>query len=638
MNEVLSPQQALLKYWNYEAFRPLQEDIINAVLQKKDTLALLPTGGGKSICFQVPALCTEGLCIVISPLIALMKDQVDGLNKKGIRAIAVNSVMTRKEIDIALDNCIYGDYKFLYLSPERLKTDMFVQRVHKMNVNLLAVDEAHCISQWGYDFRPPYLKIKDTRELIPNVPVLALTATATPTVVKDIQEKLGFKNENVLRKSFKRKNLSYVVLDEEDKQKRILKVINNVGGSGIIYERNRRKTAETAEFLKANRIGSSCYHAGMDSLKRSEVQEEWISGNVQVMAATNAFGMGIDKPDVRFVIHTDLPESLEAYFQEAGRAGRDEKKAYAVLMVSKRDKIELTKRVETSFPSTDEIKHVYHALANFFHLAIGSGADHFFDFDMAEFCKKYKLEALKVLNCIRFLEKEEYLILTESFFMPSRLKIIGTKEQLYELQVANPDVDAVTKVMLRSYSGLFLEYVNIFENDIATRTKLDKAKVSGALYRLQEHDLISYIPRSSMPKLSFGSGRIDSERLYFSKENYALRKKVFTEKINAVMNYADNKLFCRSRMLLSYFGETESENCNACDVCLQRNRQELSSSDFNQLSEKIVSLLCVAPLNLQQLVEKTGSNKEVLVIKTLQVLMDEKEVIYNKEHLLTLPE
>ncbi len=636
MTAVSSPHEILLKYWNYNRFRPLQEDIIQSVLDGKDSLALLPTGGGKSICFQVPALCMEGLCVVISPLIALMKDQVDSLRKKDIKAVAVNSVMSMKEIDIALDNCIYGNYKFLYLSPERLQSAIFLERFQKMKINLIAVDEAHCISQWGYDFRPPYLKIKDIRELIPNVPVLALTATATPDVVKDIQQKLGFKKENVLRKSFQRKNLAYVVLQEEDKSKRILKIIKNVGGTGIIYERSRRRTVETADFLKTNKISSAFYHAGMDAEKRAEVQEKWLNGTVQVMVATNAFGMGIDKPDVRFVIHTDLAESLEAYFQEAGRAGRDEQKAYAVLLVNQKDKSELKKRVETAFPAKDEIKQVYHALANYFHLPIGTGADHFFDFDIGEFCKKYKMEALRVISCIKFLEKEEYLILTESFFMPSRLKITGTKEQLYELQVANEELDAVVKVMLRSYSGLFFEYVNIFEKDISTRAKIDKTKVLNAIVRLQEHDLVSYIPQSSLPKLSFGKGRIDSELLRFSKENYEQRKKIFQQKIDAVLNYADNKLFCRSRLLLAYFGETDSENCAVCDVCLERNKEGLNNTDYAQFSEKIKSLLAKAPLSLRQLVEQSGSNKEAMVIKTLQLLMDEEEVVYDDENRLKL--
>jgi len=629
-----TPKEILLKYWGYPGFRPLQEVIIQSVLDGKDTLALLPTGGGKSICFQVPALCKEGLCLVISPLIALMKDQVDSLRKKDIKAVAVNSMMSMKEIDIALDNCIYGNYKFLYLSPERLKTEIFLQRLPKMNVNLVAVDEAHCISQWGYDFRPPYLKIKDIREIVPHVPVLALTATATPDVVKDIQQKLGFKKENVLRKSFKRGNLAYVVLLEEDKNKRILKIINNVGGSGIIYERSRRKTVETADFLKSNKISSAFYHAGMEARKRADVQEDWLSGKVRVIVATNAFGMGIDKPDVRFVIHTDLAESLEAYFQEAGRAGRDEQKAYAVLMVNEKNITELKKRVETSFPSKEEIKQVYHALANHFHLPVGSGADHFFEFDISDFCKKYKLEALRVMNCIKFLEKDEYLLLTESFFMPSRLKITGTKEQLYELQVANEELDMVVKVMLRSYSGLFFEYASINEKEIASRTKLDYTKVLNVIYRLQENELVSYIPQSSLPKLSFGSGRIDSEMLSFSKENYDQRKKVFQQKIDAVLHYAGNILFCRSRMLLAYFGETNSENCGLCDVCLERNKMELSNADYDKFSKKIKSLLEQSPLSLQQLVEHSGSNKEILIIKTLQLLIDEGEVIYDKENKL----
>ncbi len=636
MNTNSSPSEILFKYWNYQSFRPLQEDIVNAVLQGKDTLALLPTGGGKSICFQVPALCMEGLCIVVSPLIALMKDQVDSLRKKDIKAVAINSVMSMKEIDIALDNCIYGNYKFLYLSPERLQTEIFLSRLPKMNVNLIAVDEAHCISQWGYDFRPPYMKIRDIRQYVPKVPILALTATATPDVVKDIQQKLGFKKEHVLRKSFSRSNLAYVVLNEDDKSKRLLKVIKNVGGSGIIYERSRRKTTETGTFLQKNKISATFYHAGMDAAKRAQVQEQWINNTVQVISATNAFGMGIDKSDVRFVIHTDLAESLEAYFQEAGRAGRDEKKAFAVLLVSNKDKIELKKRVLTAFPEKEEIKQVYHALSNYFHLAMGSGADHFFEFDIADFCNKYKLEALRVMNCIKFLEKEEYLLLTESVYMPSRLKITGTKEQLYEFQVANQEADSVIKVMLRSYSGLFFEYVNIFENDIATRTKLDKAKVLNIIYRLQEHELVSYFPQSSLPKLSFCRGRIDTGLLTFSKENYELRKKVFQQKIEAVLNYADNKLFCRSRMLLAYFGETNSKDCDVCDVCLERNKQDLNTSDFEKISEKIKTLLANSNLSIIELVAQYGSNKESLIIKTLQQLIEEGSVIYDAENKLQL--
>jgi ATP-dependent DNA helicase RecQ len=635
---VSTPREILLQYWNFQNFRPLQEDIVNSVLAGNDTLALLPTGGGKSICFQVPALCMEGICIVISPLIALMKDQVDSLRKKDIKAVAINSSMTMKEIDIALDNCIYGNYKFLYVSPERLKTDLFQQRMQKMNVNLIAVDEAHCISQWGYDFRPPYLKIKDIRTHLPKVPVLALTATATADVVKDIQIQLGFAKENVLRKSFNRPNLAYVVLHEEDKSKRMLKVIKNVGGSGIVYERSRRKTVETAAFLESNKINSAFYHAGIEAPKRGAVQELWISNTVQVMVATNAFGMGIDKPDVRFVIHTALTESLEAYFQEAGRAGRDEQKAYAVLLINEKDKLELKKRIETAFPEKQEIKQVYHALANYFHLAIGSGSDHYFDFDLTDFCTKYKLEAVKVMNCIKFLEREEYLVITESIYMPSRLKITGTKEQLYEMQVANPELDTVVKVMLRSYSGLFFEYTNIHENELVTRTRLDKSKVLNIIYRLEEHGLISYIPQSSLPKLSFGKGRIDSEQLRFSKENYELRKKVFQQKTEAVLNYADNKLFCRSRLLLAYFGETNSENCGVCDVCLDRNKQELSDADFENIAEKIKALLSVSSLDLKEVVEQCEIKKEALVIKTLQQLMEEGTVMYNEENKLTLTE
>lgn len=417
----------LAKYWGYHSFRPLQEEIITSVLQGNDTLALLPTGGGKSVCFQVPALVQEGVCIVISPLIALMKDQVDNLQKKGISAIAITSAMHKREIDIAFDNCVYGNIKFLYLSPERLITPIAQARIQKMKVSLIAVDEAHCISQWGYDFRPSYLEIAKLRELQPKVPVLALTATATPEVVKDIQEKLRFKKANVLQKSFERKNLAYVVIGEEDKLSRLLKVVNNVGGTGVVYVRNRKKTQEVAAFLQKNKIPADFYHAGLTPGERSQKQDSWIKNKTRVIVATNAFGMGIDKPDVRFVVHLDLPDSLEAYFQEAGRAGRDEGKAYAVMLYNEADINDLKSNVEMSFPSVEEIRQTYQALANYYQLAVGSGEGAAFDFDISELCRNYKLEPVTVFNSIRFLEKEGYISATEAVYQPSRINFTLNK-------------------------------------------------------------------------------------------------------------------------------------------------------------------------------------------------------------------
>ncbi|TAL60569.1 MAG: ATP-dependent DNA helicase RecQ, partial [Bacteroidetes bacterium] len=467
-------QQILLKHWGYSHFRALQEDIINSVLAGNDTLALMPTGGGKSLCFQIPALAKEGICIVISPLIALMKDQVENLRAKGVKAMAITSGMSKKEIDIAFDNCVYGDYKFLYLSPERLDSGLARTRIQKMNVNLIAVDEAHCISQWGYDFRPSYLKIADIKEMLPAVPILALTATATPDVAADIQKKLLFpargKPSNFFQKSFERKNLAYVVIKEEDKMSRLLKIVTRISGTGIVYVRNRKKSQEITDFLRANNISADYYHAGIEGSARDAKQDAWIHNKTRVIVCTNAFGMGIDKPDVRFVVHLDMPDCLEAYFQEAGRAGRDEKKSYAVLLFNGADKIDAERNMLMSFPPMEEIRKTYQSLSNYFQIPIGAGQGSVFDLDINDLCSKYNLHHLTAYNSIKFLEKEGMVSLTEAFHMPSRIHFVFNKEELYKFQVEHNFYDDFIKLLLRSYSGLFDTYVKISEQDIAKRT------------------------------------------------------------------------------------------------------------------------------------------------------------------------
>ena len=469
--------EILEKYWGYRSFRPSQEEIINSVLNGTDALALLPTGGGKSICFQVPGLAMDGICVVVSPLIALMKDQVENLTKKGIKAIAITSAMHKREIDIALDNCVHGNVKFLYLSPERLETEIVKVRLQKMNVNLIAIDESHCISQWGYDFRPSYLKIELLREILPKVPFLALTATATKEVVVDIQEKLRFKKKNVIQQSFERKNIAYILLNEEDKLARLLKIAQKVSGSGIVYVRNRKKTQDIANYLRSNKISADFYHAGLDSKTRDIKQSEWVNNKTRVIVCTNAFGMGIDKPDVRFVVHIDLPDSLEAYFQEAGRAGRDEQKAFAILLYNNGDKIELNRNVENSFPEMDAIRQTYQALANYYQIPSGSGLGTTFSFDISAFCDNYKLQAITVFNSLKFIEREGYILLSDAFFQAARLKLEVSRDDLYKFQISNPAFDVFIKLLLRNYAGLFDNFEKINEYDLAKKLKLKQNEV-----------------------------------------------------------------------------------------------------------------------------------------------------------------
>jgi ATP-dependent DNA helicase RecQ len=608
-------QQILQHYWKHEAFRPMQQSIIEAVMHGHDTLALLPTGGGKSVCYQVPALAMEGICIVISPLIALMKDQVDNLQAKGIEALAIVSGMGKREVDIALDNCIYGPVKFLYLSPERLLSELVQERIKYMKVNLIAVDEAHCISQWGYDFRPPYLHVADLRKLHPKVPVLALTATATAEVRDDIQDKLLFKERNVFQQSFERRNISYRVQPEENKLRRMLEVARSVSGSGIVYVRSRKETTDLSKFFNDHGIPADYYHAGLPGEVRSSKQEQWKSNHIRIIVATNAFGMGIDKPDVRFVMHKDLPESLEAYYQEAGRAGRDEQKAYGILLYDEADKAKQLRKFEVNFPTVDEIKQVYHYLANYYQLAYGAGEGLSFPLDLADFCSRFKLDALKSLNALKFLEQGEYLSFNESVFLPSRFQFLVGHDELYNFQIQNPAWDPFIKTLLRSYGGAFDNYARIREFDVARRTNLSVQQVTDAMQQLNEFEVLSYLPQTDKPQVTYTKPRHTGANLWIDRQYLDARKAVYHKKMQAMLNYTETNI-CRSQQLLAYFNEPNASKCGLCDVCLREKRLLNADTLQSQIADDILQLLGIAPLNLEQLVVslKHGKHNERLTV------------------------
>ncbi|MBC8052667.1 MAG: RecQ family ATP-dependent DNA helicase [Sphingobacteriaceae bacterium] len=613
--------QALKKYWNFDSFRSLQEEIIQSVLEGKDTLALLPTGGGKSICFQVPAMVKPGISIVVSPLIALMKDQVENLKERGIEAVSIVSGMGKREVDILLDNCVYGQIKFLYLSPERLMSDLVRERIKYMKVNLFAIDEAHCISQWGYDFRPPYLQLNALRELHPEVPILALTATATENVIVDIQEKLGFKKINVFRKSFERKNLSYVVANEENKYRKLFAVAKKVQGTGIVYVRNRRGTQEVARMLAREGISSDFYHAGLSTPERSEKQEAWKKGVTRIIVATNAFGMGIDKAEVRFVVHLDLPESLEAYYQEAGRAGRDEKKAFAVLLYNESDKLALNKKFDLSFPPIEVIKQIYHSLGNYFQLAYGAGEGLTLEFDIGNFCSRFKLDAITTLNALKYLEHAGYLALSESVYLPSRVKVNVGAEDLYRFQIEYAQYDSFIKILLRSYGGLFEQYSQIREYDLARRTGIRSQEVIKTLEKLEELELLSYLKQTDKPQIQYLKSRVDSANLFIDREYIARRKAIMKKQVEAVINYAQ-AYSCRSKMLLEYFDEPHADECGVCDVCIEEKRKSESGSLTGRITFEILELLADKHFSLDDLIGAIQSGTEKDRIEAFRNLLD----------------
>lgn len=626
MSETKNIHEVLAQYWGFTDFREKQEDIIQAVLDGKDTLALLPTGGGKSICFQVPALVKEGLCLVISPLIALMQDQVSNLHKRGIKALSITSGMSKREIDIALDNAAYGNYKFLYVSPERLETELFKARLEKMNVNLVAIDEAHCISQWGYDFRPSYLNIVKLRKTLPKIPFLALTATATANVVIDIQEKLEFKKPHVIQKSFERSNLAYVVIKTEDQISRMLKVMDGVKGSGIIYVNSRKRTKQIALQLLEHKISADFYHAGLRHEERKSKQQNWINNRCRVIVATNAFGMGIDKPDVRFVIHLDAPESLEAYFQEAGRAGRDGRKGYAVLLVNPSMTSDLKARVIQSFPSLEKIKGAYLALSNFLQIPINGGENQSYSLNISDFAKRYKLDLFETYHCLHFLEKEAYISLSENFSMPSRVHLSLKKDDVYKFQVSHKMHDLFIKTLLRSYGGLYDDFVKINEQQLALNAKISVSKVIDHLRRLQELEVLSYEEKSNLPKVTYTKPRLDQKSLRISKTTYHDRKKIAGDKLAAVIDYAESIKKCRSEILLNYFGEVNADKCGVCDVCLSKKQQDLSTDDFAEIETKILELIAKEGMLIKELANSIKGYKEKQVLEVLNFLLDNEKV------------
>ncbi len=581
----------LKSYWGYDEFRDLQEDIIRSVCEGHDTLALMPTGGGKSLTFQVPSLAMQGLCLVVTPLIALMKDQVENLKKRGIRAASIYSGMTRQEIILTLDNCHYGDFKFLYVSPERLNTDLFKERLVQMDINLIAVDEAHCISQWGYDFRPSYLNIASIRDLLPSVPILALTATATSEVVNDIQERLRFSDARVFRKSFNRPNLAYVVRKTEDKEKELLHILNSIQGSAIVYAGSRKSTKETAVFLSKQGIPADYFHAGLSHQSKDQKQHAWRTNACRVIVATNAFGMGIDKPDVRLVIHLDLPASIEAYFQEAGRAGRDGEKAYAVLLYHRSDSTRLKKQLSDSFPSKDSIRRVYESLAYYYQLAIGTGAGAMFPFDLVDFCSKFRFNQIQAFNALKILEQAGYLELTDELENPSRVYFTTRRDALYQQRLDHALSENLLQVLLRSYTGLFSDYIAIQEEVLAKRLGCSADEVYHCLLGLSRMGIIHYIPRRKTPYVIYASDREETERIAIGKSCYEDRQERSSTRIHAMLNYASSCNPCRNQQLLEYFGETDETPCGRCDVCLSKNELGISRHVYARISQLILDAL-----------------------------------------------
>ena len=626
---------AILKqYWGYESFRESQYEIISSVLSGRDTLALMPTGGGKSITYQLPTLMTDGLCVVITPLIALMKDQVDKLQRQGISAVAIHSGLSRRKIDIALDNCVYGDVKFLYIAPERLNSDIFRLRARRMNISLIAVDEAHCISQWGYDFRPSYLHIKTLREFQPEAPVLALTASATEQVTDDIMENLCFAEKNIIRSSFARPNLSYVVRKVEDKEEQLLRVISGVAGSGIVYVR-KRETAETlCQFLQEQGVNASFYHAGLPNEERSIRQDEWVSGRVRVMVATNAFGMGIDKADVRFVVHYTMSDSMESYYQEAGRAGRDGKRSYAMLMVAPNDYKILSRRVEGNFPPIEQIKSIYEKICAYLMIAIGDGAARSYVFNIQDFCYREKLFVQTVVSALDLLERNEYMSYVDVADNPARVIFKVSRDDLYKYTMSDT-VERVVRTMLRMYNGLFTEFRAIDEEVIAAATDMSREQVHQVLRELWRSQIIRYVPANSSPMIYMNEERLPLSSLYISPKSYGYRKEQMISRFEAMVGYAENTTECRSVILSNYFGDSSAEPCGHCDVCLANKRNAKSEDSAEAVEKRIVESLNEGELPLREIARRVAAKPQTIT-DALYCMLDRGEVTLREPDIFML--
>lgn len=617
----------LKKYWGYTSFRLKQEEVINSILNKKDTLALLPTGGGKSICFQVPAILQEGICIVISPLISLMEEQTRYLKSKGIKSIAISSVMNKSQIETALTNCIYGGFKFLYLSPEKLRDQAVKDKIKEMNVNLIAIDEAHCISEWGHNFRPSYRLIKEIREVKIKTPVLALTATANKDVIRDIQESLNFNENNLIQSSFYRKNLSYVVVECNDKYQLLLKLLKKIKSSVIVYVGSRKESTKISLYLNQNSISASAYHAGIDISKRTKIQEEWTNNSTRVIVATSAFGLGINKIDVRMVVHMQIPINIESYFQESGRAGRDGNTAYSFLLISKDDISDNYKRLQNRYPSLKEIQDVYQKICDYLQIAIDMLPDEDYEFNIKDFCKRYEFNIISTYSVIQYLENEELIKLTDTQYISSKIKIIISNAELYKFQISNSHFEKIIKLLLRKHNNIFSNYVNIDEDYLQSQINNDKQLIKNILIKLEEHGIIKYRQKNNGVQLRFLQHRRDSEKLNINEKKLNFNKSNAKEKLEKVIQYIKEKQKCRSNILLEYFGEKKTERCGICDYCVRKNKKEIKEKSFNEISIQILQFLEKKECDIEEITDKIHNQKKEDIIDVINYLF-ENDMIY----------